>query len=284
MWTDVHFPLPNEAEVSLFGSGGRSPTLFRKSLAALNMRYSLGLPPEFFGYKALGLANDTGETTIGIGTFKNGLRLVAVGSQSCELLQDRAPLIHSALIRQTNELVAMNVRSGEHGFEILPYERSMVIRNLCVGHARSGDYWYGAAEKAQKGESWMHLGERKIPNYLIQCIMTQGRLLAQNGDDCPGGLEDYIIKAMPTKGSWSDSHSELKSRLAIKLHSVAGHTWVKRDKASSLVVLKDVEFTIRANLSGPWFAGRMKIEARGEFLNATRQASQEFALATEAHS
>lgn len=270
MWTDIHLPLKTEAEFRLFGPTGRNRTVFRKKLAALNTKYQLGLPPEFFGYSADGLTNDRGETTIGIGTYAAGLRLVAIGSMACELLQDKAPRIHSALINEANALIPLNVRSGEHAFELLPYERHMVIRSLCVGHARKGDYWYGAAEAAKNGESWLTLVDRKVPNYLTQCIVKQGVLLAQNGDDCHGGLEPYIIKALPAKGSWSEAHSELKTKLGIKLKSVAGSTWLKRENGNALVVLRDVEFSIRANMIGPWFAGRMKIEARGEFVNATR--------------
>ncbi len=272
MWTDIHLPLTNEAESKLFGPRGRDRTVFRKKLAALNTQYKLGLPPEFFGYRADGQANDRGETTLGIGTYAAGLRLVAIGSQACELLQDKAPKIHSALISEANALIPLHVRNGEHGCELLPYERRMVIRSLCVGHARKGDYWSGAAEAAQKGESWMTLVDRKVPNYLTQCIVKQGVILAQNGDDCPGGLENFIIKALPAKGTWSEAHSELKAKLGIKLLSVAGHKWLKRENGNSLVVLQDVEFSIRANLIGPWFAGRMKIEARGEFIHSTRTA------------
>ena len=272
MWTDIHLPLTPEAEERLFGPRGRDRTFFRKKLAALNTQYQLGLPPEFFGYSADGQSNDRGETTIGIGTYAGGLRLVSIGSQASELLQDKAPRIHSALITETNSLIPMHVRSGEHGFELLPYERRLVIRSLCVGHARKGNYWYGAAQAVQSGESWMNLVERKVPNYLTQCIMKQGVILAQNGDDCPGGLESLIIRALPVKSTWSDAHTELKAKLGIKLQSVADHTWLKRENGNALVVLRDVEFTIRANMTGPWFAGRMKIEARGEFITATRSA------------
>jgi hypothetical protein len=162
------------------------------------------------------------------------------------------------------------LKSGEHGFELLPHERRMVIRSLCVGHARKGNYWFGAAEAVQMGESWLSKVDRKIPNYLTQCILKQGVILAQNGDDCTGGLEPLVIKALPVKSTWSPAHSELKSRLAIKVLGVDGHTWLKRENGSSLLVLRDVEFTIRAQMTGPWFAGRMKIEARGEFISATR--------------
>lgn len=281
MWTDIHMPLTPEAELRLFGAKGQNRTFLRKKLAALNDQRQIGLPPEFFGYRADGQANDRGETTTGIGTYAGGLRFVATGSRACELLQDKAPRIHSALINETNSLIPMHVRSGEHGLEFLPYERQMAIRSLCVGHARKGDYWYGAAESAHKGADWLGLLERKVPNYLTQCLMKQGVLLAQNGDDCPGGLEPLIIKALPIKSTWSEAHSELKAKLGIKLLSVAGHTWMKRERGNALVVLKDVEFSIRANLIGPWFAGRMKIEARGELINATRQTNLTRATASE---
>lgn len=281
MWTDIYMPLTAEAELRLFGPRGQNRTFLRKKLAALNTQYRIGLPHEFFGYRADGQANDQGETTIGIGTYAGGLRFVAIGSQASELLQEKAPRIHSALINETNSLIPMHVRSGEHGLEFVPYERRMAIRSLCVGHARKGNYWYGAAEAAQKGAAWLDLVDRKVPDYLIKCIMKQGVILAQNGDDCIGGLEPLIIKALPVKGSWSEAHSELKAKLGIKLLSVAGHTWMKREKGSALVVLRDVEFTVRANLVGPWFAGRMKIEGRGELINATHHTNLVHAIAGE---
>lgn len=282
MWTNLHMPLSPEAERALFGEHGRTRTGFRKKLAAMDTRYGINLPPEFFGYGPDGKANDRGQTTIGIGTYRDGLRLVAIGSKACELLQDKGPKIHSALIDSANALVRMHVASGEHSLEFLPYERDMVIRDLCVGKAVKGNYWYGAAESVRDGASWMDLGDRKIPDYIVKSLMNQAMILARDGDDCDGGLDEIIGKHLPINVSWSPAHLELKNRLRIKLLSVGGQSWLKREHGCSLVHLHDVKFSIRANLSGPWFAGRMKIEARGELLHATHQRSNKEAEEQEA--
>lgn len=270
MWITVDFPLSSTAEDRLFGESGRSSKAFRKKLAAMSTAHGMGLPPQFFGYAADGAANDEGETAISIGVYARGLRLRAIGSSACELLQRVTPVIHSALIGACAELIPMHTSSGEHGLDFLPFARRMFIHDLCVGKSSPGNYWYAAAKSAREGRDWMDLGERKIPNYLVQSIMSQALLLDRDGDDVSGDLGALIGECGSIRGSWSPAHSKLKHLLQIKLLSVGGQSWLKRDHGCSLVRLHDVEFSMHAKLTGPWFAGRMKIEGRGQIMESSR--------------
>jgi len=271
MHVTYHLPLSETAERKLFGGLPRSGTRFRKLLAAISTSSGLGLPPTFFGYGPDGRPNDRGETVIVIGANARGLRLTAIGTSACLLLQDHAGPIRSALMEIVQEPIRMFTASGEHDMAFLPFGRRMIIRDLCVGKNTPDNYWYGAAQAARGGRDWMDLGQRKIPNYLVQSLMNQALLLDEEGDEVGDAMGAIIGKCTQINGSWSLAHTELKNRLKIRLLSVGGQSWIKRDHGCSLVRLHDVVFSIQAILKGPWFAGRMKIEGRGEFLDARPQ-------------
>lgn len=269
MWRQIDFNVNPEAEKRLFGVAGRSERAFRKTLAALNTKHKIGLPPEFFGYGDDGQANPAGDTTIGIGYTHRGLRLVATGSTACELLGDRAGAIHAALMLEAGTILPISDRTGEHTANFLPFERPFFIQSLMVGKKTSDNFWFQAAKAVQAGSSWLKEADRKIPNVIGRSLMRQAVLLINDGDDLEGNVGTHLAPSLVGKRHWNETGAEFGQRLGIKLHAVGGHTYVRHGPVGSRLVLKNVELSMRAEFGGPWFVGRLKIEGRGQLIPAS---------------
>jgi hypothetical protein len=276
MWAEVNFKLSEQAEHALFGSAGRSPRAFRKMLAALDTKYGIELGPDFFGYAEDGGPKTSGEvdTTTGIGRTPNGLKIVTIGMKATARLHKKAPLIHSALINQAACMIPMSSRAGEHSANFLPFERRMVIRNLCVGHARPGDFWFATSEAVNKGATWVELADRKIPKFIGRALMRQAVLHANEGDDLEGNVANLLAQSITEGRHWRETGEEFGQRLGIKLLGVKGHTYIKIADVRPAIILKDVEFSMRGEFTGPWLLGKLKIEAQGLLLKSTRTAEE----------
>jgi hypothetical protein len=266
MWCELSFKLSPEVETALFKESGRSPRGFRKLLAALDTRHSIGLPPRFFGYGEDGKADPKGDTVIGMGYTASGLRIVATGSTACDLLSDRAGAIHAALMTEAQAFIPLLRTEGEHGMEFLPFARKYVIPSLAVGKGTKDNFWYQASDAVKAGSSWLAEADRKIPTTISRGLMRHAMTLLMDNDDIDGPVEDLLGKSMRGERAWFETGQEFQKRLNIKLTAVTGHTFVQAGGISGRLCLKGVEFTMNAALMGPWFVGRLKIEAAGQLL------------------
>lgn len=274
MWAEINFTLPPAAEARLFGGRGRSERGFRKTLAALNTKYVIGLPAAFFGYTDEGVANPAGDTTIGIGVTRNGLRLVATGSSACRLLEDRAGAIGAALMFESQAMIPMTSRSGEHAADFRPYTSPFYVQSLCVGKSTKDNFWFQAAKAVQDGSTWLKAADRKLPLTIGRSLMRQAVLLCNEGDDLEGSVGDLLARAVTGEQDWRETGLKFGQRLDVRVHAVGGHTYVPVGPVGHRLVLKDVEFTMKVALVGPWFVGRLKIEGRGQVQPSTRAWSQ----------
>lgn len=269
MWNEINFNLSKPAEQQLFGSAGRSERGFRKLLAALDTQYRIGLPPAFFGYTSEGIPDPKGNTTIGMGYTHHGLKIVATGSTACKMLADRSGAIHAALMMAAQTIIPMHQRSGEHSAWFQPFERPFYVKSLGVGNGNRENFWTIAAKRVNEGSSWLSEAERKIPNVMGRSLMRQAVLLINDGDELEGNVSELLAKSTIGGRHWNETGTEFGQRLAIKLRSVGGYTFMPAGGSRGGLVLKDVEFTMCGAFEGPWFLGRLKIEARGQLTPAT---------------
>lgn len=269
MWAELDFILNPDAESRLFGSQGRTERGFRKTLAALNTKYGIGLSSDFFGYTDEGIANPHGESTTAIGTTPRGLRLIATGSSACEHLSDRSGAIHAALMQEAMQILPMASRSGEHTAWLTPFGRPFFIKALMVGKTKGDNFWFQAARAVQNGSTWLKEADRKLPNVIGRSLMRQAVFLAKEGDELEGNVAELLGKSIAGGRHWNETGTEFGQRLGIKMHAVGDHTYVRHGPVGLRVMLKNVEFTMRGDFGGPWFVGRLKIEGQGQLLPAT---------------
>ncbi len=274
MWHRLDFKLSPEAEKRLFRGEQRSEVAFRKLLASLDTQHQMGLPPTFFGYGANGQPDPQAEITIGMGYTPGGLSIVAIGSSASELLSSRAGAINAGLMHGAQALIPMVSRGGKHEANFLPFDRRFFIHNLAVGNQRSSSFWARAATAVRGGSSWMVEADRKIPFAISRGLLRQAVYLAREGDDLEGNvgplLAKSLVKDQDNGQSWKETGAEFGRLLNVKLHSVETHTFAKLDEHRTRLVLKNVEFTMRGDFSGPWYVGRLKIQGQGLILPSSR--------------
>lgn len=275
MWHRLDFKLTAEAEANLFKGARRSEKSFRKTLAALDTQYQIGLPPVFFGYGEDGQPDSRSEITIGMGCTPNGLSIVATGSTASALLIDRAGAINAALMHAAQALIPISSRGGEHEANFLPFARRYFISNLAVGNQKSSSFWARAATAVRNGSSWTKEADRKIPLAISRGLLRQAVLLAREGDDMEGNVAPLLAKSLIDAVHWKETGHEFGKRLNVQIHSVGGHTFAKLDENRTRLVLKHIEFSMNGQFDGPWYVGRLKIEGQGLLVPAAREWGQQ---------
>lgn len=262
MWHQLDFKLSEQAESRLFRGRPRSPMAFRKLLAALSTKYQIGLPPQFFGYGHDGLPDPHAEITFSMGWAPKGVFILAIGSQSAEILLNRAGAINAALMHEAQALIPMSSRGGEHEAHLLPFARRYFINNLMVGTQLRDSFWMRAADAVHAGSTWEAEAGRKIATTISQGLMRQVVYLQRQGDDVEGSLSASLAGSLVGDRPWFETGQEFQQRLKVVLHRVGSHAFVKDDHRSR-VVLRHLEFTMQAEIGGPWLIGRLKIEGQG---------------------
>lgn len=271
MWIAFDFELTAQAEHNLFGEAGRSERGFRKLLAALSTRHHIGLPPDFFGYTDEGVPNPKGEATIIMAYSRRGVRLVGIGTSACALLYEKIGAIHAAMMTHANCIIRLTERSGQHAADFTPVAQPYYLKSLMLGSAKSGSFWIRAADAVKAGSSWPVEADRMLPKMIGQHLLRQIVLLQREGDNAEGNVTESLAPALCDKESWQTAGQAFGRRLGIRVHSVAGHTFAWVGGGGGRVVLKEIEFTMKAKFDGPWFLGRDRIEGNGELMPATRQ-------------
>lgn len=262
MWHQLDFRLSAEAESRLFKGKPRSPMAFRKLLAAMSTRHQIGLPSQFFGYGEDGKPDSKAQITFSMGWSPNGLFILAIGSAAAEVLINRAGAINAAMMHEAQALIPMNSRNGDHEAHLLPFPRRYFINNLAVGKQARDSFWMRASDAVQAGSTWEAQAGRKIATTISRGLMRQAVTLVREGDDLDGSLSAVLAGSIAGDRAWFETGQELQKRLNVTLHRVGGHTYVK-DEHRSRLVLKSLEFTMQAELGGPWLVGRLKIEGQG---------------------
>jgi hypothetical protein len=270
MWHQLDFNLSADAEHRLFQGRPRSPMAFRKLLAALSTKYQIGLPSQFFGYGQDGAPDPQAEITFSMGWSPNGLFILAIGSPSAQVLINRAGAINAALMHEAQALIPMHSRGGAHDAHLLPFPRRYFINNLSVGRQERNSFWMHAAQAVQAGSSWETEAGAKIAKSISRGLMRQAVYLAREGDDVEGSLSGALAGSLEGERPWVETGMEFEKRLNVTLHKVGGHTYVKDDHRTRLV-LKSLEFTMQADLGGPWLVGRLKIEGQGILRLSSRE-------------
>jgi hypothetical protein len=279
MWTAFDFVLTAQAEHNLFAGTGRSERGFRKLLANLSTRHDIGLPPDFFGYTEEGEPNPKGEATIIMAYTRRGLRLVGIGHTACALLRDKIGSIHAAMMTHANSIIRVARRSGQHAVDLTPFAKPYYLKSLMLGKAKAGSFWIRAADAVKAGSSWETEVGRILPKMIGQHLLRQLVQLHREADGVDGNVMECLAQALHGEESWQDAGQAFGRRLGIQVHRVGGHTFAKVGAGGGRVVLKDIEFTMKANFEGPWFLGRHRIEGNGELQAATGAWTQARAAA-----
>ena len=269
MWTQIDFSLTPKANESLFGGEPRTGRTFRKLLAELDTKHGIGLPSSFFGYGPDGLVDPGADITIVMGYTHGGLRLVGLGYAACKLINDRAGAINAALMHAANALIPMNVRGGEHGATLLPFARNYYLKSMAVGKSQKKCIWNDFADQVKAGAKWYEVADRMLPLFISRSLLRQAVLLIREGDDINGNVEPLLAKSEQGEVPWKDTGKTFGNRLGVKVHNVETHTFADLGDGRHRLILKGVEFTMRAELEGPWFIGRLKMQGNGEIYPAT---------------
>lgn len=281
MWHRLDFLIPPEAEGRLFGDKPRSQRGFRKLLAAASTKYGIGLPPHFFGYGPDGRPDPKAEISISMGWAPRGLFLLGIGQESSRLLLDRSGAINAALMHEAQALIPMSSRSGEHDANFLPFERRFYIHNLGLGKVSADTFWMRAAKAVQEGSTWLREADRKLSQAVSRGLLHQALYLIDQGDDLEGSMAALLSYARSGERTLSQVLLEWQAALDVRIAAVASHTYDRLDEHRTRLILKGVELTMRADLTGPWLVGRMKIEGEGLIRPSTRAwASDQKEVAT----
>ena len=270
MWCRVDFSLTEPLEATLFRGHQRTPERFRKTLAALDTQYRLGLPSAFFGYGPDATRDPQAEITFGIGTTGRGLVLTAIGAPSCECLFERSGAINAALMHAAQGLVPMHVTQGEHEADFIPFPMPYKVARLAVGETRKNSFWMRADAAVQAGSNWMDETRDRIAKTISHHLMRQAVFLAREGDDLDGNVGHHLARSLADGAPWSKTGKDFGERLDVRVTSVGGHTFAALHNRPHRLMLTDVAFTMKATFSGPWFVGRLKGEAQGMVLQDLR--------------
>jgi len=262
VWTRLDF-LVNEAATAALFRGQATAQGLRKLLARLDTEYRIGLPSTFFGYGEDGAPDSQAVITTSFGTTRNGLSITAIGAPACEVLSERSGALNAALMHAAQALIPMHVRSAEHTADFLPFARRYYIGRLAVGNANSQSFWSQAVDAIKAGSSWMEQAPRKIPQTIARGMFFQARHLCELGDELEGNMSAMLSRSFADGAPWGETKMAFYERLDVQLLSVAGHTYAPLHNRPHRLLLKGVEFTMKAQLDGPWFVGRLKGESQG---------------------
>lgn len=275
MWRELNLGISPEVEKTLFAEPGRSGRAFRKKLAALNTKYNIGLPSWAFGYGDDGKPLTDSDLSLAMSYTPGGLRLTAIGATSCQMLEDRSGAILAALMTEAQALIPMHLSDGEHKAEFLPFEKPYFINRLTLGKFTRDSFWFTAMKAVENGSSWLKEADRKLPLAISRGLMRQSVGILNEGDDLEGNIEPFLTPAISGTRPWLDTGREFGQRLGVKVKSVGAHTMARHGDVAMRLVLKNVELTMRCDITGAWFVGRQKIEGSGLIRPATGAWTQQ---------
>ncbi len=283
MWRELTFAVPagGFAARRMF-PGDQQPNSreWRKLLASMNGRYGMGLPPEFFGANGFQedgspLVGGASEARYVLRRTAGGVAIVALGASACAMLGQKAGLIHACLIRDCETMVPMTDRQGEHRISLSPWAKGYYIHELALGKGGYGK-WQQMAKDLQ-GRGWTEGAGKEVALALYSSLQRQCVFLLNEGDeiDDEDGLPQLAVgsllqTALSGEASWSQIGARFMSALDVQVRSIGRHTFVPWGPCSKHhLVLRGVEFTMRASIDGPLFLGRMRIEGKGMVVPAT---------------
>lgn len=282
MYAEIDFRLSPEASQQLFRGGEPTGVLIRKLLSRLDEVHDLGLPSWFFGYNENGQADGACSHRVYMGRNMDPLsfRIGGIGVQACDLLRSKGALIQSAMIRETKSLVQAHLRSGEHQVDVNSFPRSYHIRRLVVGKTHPDSFWWKSANAVNAGACWKDVGAQALSDLIADGLFDQFVMLTNEGDEVYGAHAQrlqYKLDGLATSGLDERPRQILlakkgfRTALGVKVVAVSGHTVHRSSGPQGLrVMLKSVEFTMHADLAGPWQIGRNRIESMGLIRRSAR--------------
>ncbi len=268
MYRQLDIQLPTGPGPRVFHSPTPSGRDLRKVLARLNTEYEMGLPAWFFGYGEDGKPDCNTRPQITMGDNAPGsVRILALGPQASDLLNEKSGTIQAALIRASQQLVHASMRSGPHKIDDLKGvgspTRHYRLHRLVVGKTTHESFWWRSAKRVEAGGDWSERDFVALSRLIGTGILEQAQTLLQGGDDIGGGLGEWLETKLATDDT-KDSRTLFMNRLGVKVTGIAGWTAHRATGPQGLrVMLKGVEFTAAAGLEGPWVVGRNRIEGYG---------------------
>ncbi|MFC7436045.1 hypothetical protein ACFQNJ_16135 [Hydrogenophaga bisanensis] len=268
---------------SLFPRGQPNETAFRKMVAALNTKYDVGLPSWIFGYADDQTVLSDRFPSVSFGLNRDSLRLSAIGQDACEVLTQRGYLLQAALIRELQCPVQVVDRSGEHALSYSRMPLRYYMRRLVVGKTRVDSYWWRSA--STNNGQWSENAKFRLAHLLGNALWEQACFLMDQGDELGGDIGEWLesmVGSEDPRTNWT-LRSQFKLRLGIECVAVGdGHTAVRSTGTQGLrVMLRDVDFTAKADIQGLWWAGRGRIEGCGLLQRSRRTDIRRLALAGE---
>lgn len=262
----------------------------RKLLSRLQTEHDLGLQPWVFGYGNDGKPDQRAPLRISMAsTMGNTVRLVAVGPMACKLLARKAAAIQAAFISEGGRVVPVIIRSGEHGIERVNGVRSYFVPSIVLGKTSPDSFWWRCAKQVEdQGAKWMDVAGEQLGNTISEGILTQCFNLLADGDTIKGEHAEMVAQHWRRINFIEDLGERTKERrlvldvfktvLDLRVTSITGHSAFMATGPQGLrVLLKNIEFTVSAQLTGVWIVGRNKIEGMG----AIRVASTRIPICAE---
>ena len=297
MWITANFQTSAEIDGILFGGKGRTKRAFRAWLASANTRYNIGISPNVFGYNADGSQLQR-IRHIGITDYRNGVRLHAVGGDNIALIEPHFGAIQAALIADSKHAIPMQARSGQCGLELMPYGLRYYMPTVAVSKAHPEDPFLRAwkAVELAGNDPAQDANVKAHVAYILDVSLTrQFRMLGSFGElalldnnqvvDVAMGIGERRMPAKDYQSRLGSVLSEFghpdrvgaKTAFQVEVHSIGGATHVVASSKGHgrRAVLKHVEFSAKANMTGLWLAGRALSLGDGTVLPATRRWTQE---------
>lgn len=276
MYRQMDIQLNPQVASKLFFGDRLTGMRVRKLLSRLQTEYDLGLQPWFFGYGNDGKPDQRAPLRMSMaGAMGDTVRLVAFGPMACKLLAQKAAAIQVAFIREGGSVVPVNIRSGEHGIERVQGVRRYFVPRMVLGKTAPDSFWWRCAKQVEnQGAKWMEIAGEQLGHTIAEGIVTQCFDLLAAGDHIEGDHAEVVAQNWQRLKSIEDLGERKKERrvvldvikaaMDLRVTSVTGHSAYMATGPQGLrVLLKNIEFTVSAQLTGAWMVGRNKIEGMG---------------------
>jgi len=250
MYSEIDFPLTPEQRQRLLGQEQSGAHCFRKAVARGATAIGWDGVHGLLHYSAQGTPMD-GQAPVWFQTYKNGVRVTAVGPAGAALLAESILPLHRVIAAGAGGIVAIVPRSGECTIG-LGRPTTYVTGALSFVYKHKKAWWWGQVDQAKKDVS-AFLDAPGVRDELAGIIK---RSLTRAIVECHG------TGALETGGDTEVSLAELERRLVVRVDSARRILFMEEGKGRTLA-LKGVEITTNAALSGPWAVGRFASRGDG---------------------
>lgn len=276
-WYRCDYRLSDIAAQRLFAPESHSGRAFRKLVARLCDEQRLSLPPALFNYdEGRPIASLPAVRFLG---YARGLSLIGLGDEGVKLAEGAAPVVHAALTKAANAIISVEQRSGAVLLRPTPMPVRYVAKSALLSPTAAVPKWLQwvdmakeqgctLAEVPQARDEMAALLEASLQRHMdwldpvaAGSLRSQWNMLATQDDEdlmVARGDRPFTVRVISCGKHFLQGR---QNHTALALQRNNPDLAVKG--SLPLVGVKQIEFTVNAELLGIWQVGRLTSAGNG---------------------